>query len=60
MIETQAGFEFVLGSLVLKTPFSYLGSMVGGNMSRKAMWNDILERVKKRLSKWKMQMLSIG
>nr|GEZ02441.1 RNA-directed DNA polymerase, eukaryota [Tanacetum cinerariifolium] len=48
-----------LGCLVLKTPFSYLGSMVGGNMSRKAMWNDILKRVKKRLSKWKMQMLSI-
>ncbi|GKG22807.1 hypothetical protein Tco_0388110, partial [Tanacetum coccineum] len=34
--------------------------MVGGNMFRKAMWNDIMERVKKRLSKWKMQMLSIG
>nr|GEY66102.1 RNA-directed DNA polymerase, eukaryota [Tanacetum cinerariifolium] len=57
MVNRAAG---KLGCLVLKTPFSYLGSTVGGNMSRKAMWNDILERVKKRLSKWKMQMLSIG
>nr|GEX76195.1 nucleotide-binding alpha-beta plait domain-containing protein [Tanacetum cinerariifolium] len=49
-----------LGCLVLKTPFFYLGSIVGGYMSRKQTWNDILERVKKRLSKWKMQILSIG
>ncbi|GJW93796.1 RNA-directed DNA polymerase, eukaryota, partial [Tanacetum coccineum] len=57
MVNRAAG---KLGCLVLKTPFLYLGSMVGGNMFRKAMWNDIMERVKKRLSKWKMQMLSIG
>nr|GEZ23270.1 RNA-directed DNA polymerase, eukaryota, reverse transcriptase zinc-binding domain protein [Tanacetum cinerariifolium] len=48
-----------LGCLVLKNPFSYLGSIVGGSMSRKQSWSDIVERVKKRLSKWKMQTLSI-
>nr|GEW07627.1 hypothetical protein [Tanacetum cinerariifolium] len=49
-----------LGCLVLKTPFSYLGSIVGGHMSWKHTWNEIVERVKKRLSKWKMKTLSIG
>nr|GEY46880.1 hypothetical protein [Tanacetum cinerariifolium] len=51
---------FGLRCLVLKTLFSYLGSIVGGYMSRKQTWNDILERVNKRLSKWKMQTLSLG
>nr|GEU38658.1 RNA-directed DNA polymerase, eukaryota [Tanacetum cinerariifolium] len=49
-----------LGCLVLKTPFSYLCSIVGGHMSWKHTWNEIVERVKKRLSKWKMKTLSIG
>nr|GEV00563.1 RNA-directed DNA polymerase, eukaryota, reverse transcriptase zinc-binding domain protein [Tanacetum cinerariifolium] len=31
-----------------------------GNMSRIQMWKDIVDRIKKRLSKWKMQTLSIG
>ncbi|GJY38021.1 RNA-directed DNA polymerase, eukaryota [Tanacetum coccineum] len=49
-----------LGCMILKSPFMYLGACVGGNMSRVHMWKDIVERVKARLSKWKMQTLSIG
>ena len=49
-----------LGCLVLNAPFSYLGSIVGGSMARQQAWSDIVDRVKKRLSKWKMNMLSIG
>ncbi|GJY64846.1 hypothetical protein Tco_0466306 [Tanacetum coccineum] len=49
-----------LGCLTLNVPFSYLGSIVGGCMTRQQAWSDIVDRVKKRLSKWKMQMLSIG
>ncbi|GJV29826.1 RNA-directed DNA polymerase, eukaryota, reverse transcriptase zinc-binding domain protein [Tanacetum coccineum] len=49
-----------LGCLVFKTPFVYLGSIVGGNMSRKQLWNETVDKVKKRLSKWKMNTLSIG
>nr|GEW23335.1 RNA-directed DNA polymerase, eukaryota [Tanacetum cinerariifolium] len=49
-----------LGCLVLKTPFSYLGSIVGGSMHRRQSWIDIVDKVKKRLSKWKLQSLSIG
>ncbi|GJR53414.1 RNA-directed DNA polymerase, eukaryota, partial [Tanacetum coccineum] len=49
-----------LGCLILKTPFSYLGTKVGGNMSRIQAWVEIVDRVKSRLSKWKMKSLSIG
>ncbi|GKC51585.1 RNA-directed DNA polymerase, eukaryota [Tanacetum coccineum] len=49
-----------LGCLVLKAPFTYLGSTVGGDMHRLLMWKDMVDRVKRRLSKWKMKMLSIG
>ncbi|GJV73341.1 RNA-directed DNA polymerase, eukaryota [Tanacetum coccineum] len=49
-----------LGCLVLKPPFLYLGSSVGGSMSRTHAWSEVVDRVKKRLSKWKMKTLSIG
>nr|GEX64593.1 RNA-directed DNA polymerase, eukaryota [Tanacetum cinerariifolium] len=49
-----------LGCLILKNPFLYLGIYVGGNMNRIQSWDDIVNRVKSRLSKWKMKMLSIG
>nr|GEY71658.1 nucleotide-binding alpha-beta plait domain-containing protein [Tanacetum cinerariifolium] len=47
-----------LGCLVLKAPFLYLGSMVGGAMSRSKSWCEVVDRVKKRLSKWKLKTLS--
>nr|GEV72417.1 RNA-directed DNA polymerase, eukaryota [Tanacetum cinerariifolium] len=40
-----------LGCLVLKTPFLYLGSMVGGAMYRLQTWNDNVDGVRRRLSK---------
>ncbi|GJR22729.1 RNA-directed DNA polymerase, eukaryota [Tanacetum coccineum] len=43
-----------LGCLTLKPPFTYLGSTVGGSMSRIQAWDGVVERVKSRLSKWKM------
>ncbi|GJX23046.1 RNA-directed DNA polymerase, eukaryota, reverse transcriptase zinc-binding domain protein [Tanacetum coccineum] len=49
-----------IGCLILKTPFSYLGSKVGGLMSRIQSWNEVVDRVIARLSKWKMKTLSIG
>nr|GEV91045.1 RNA-directed DNA polymerase, eukaryota [Tanacetum cinerariifolium] len=50
----------ILGCPIPKTPFSYLGSKVGGSMSRVHTWNEVVDRVKNRLSKWKMKTLSIG
>nr|GEZ43970.1 RNA-directed DNA polymerase, eukaryota [Tanacetum cinerariifolium] len=49
-----------LECLFLKTLFSYLGSKVGGSMSRVHTWNEMVDPVKNRLSKWKMKTLSIG
>ncbi|GJS93017.1 RNA-directed DNA polymerase, eukaryota [Tanacetum coccineum] len=49
-----------LGCLVLKTPFTYLGTKVGGNMSRKQAWKEVVDKVLSRLSRWKMKLLSIG
>ncbi|GJT94027.1 RNA-directed DNA polymerase, eukaryota, reverse transcriptase zinc-binding domain protein [Tanacetum coccineum] len=49
-----------LGCLILKCPFYYLGTKVGGSMTRVQAWQEIVEKVKSRLSKWKSKTLSIG
>nr|GFB59346.1 RNA-directed DNA polymerase, eukaryota, reverse transcriptase zinc-binding domain protein [Tanacetum cinerariifolium] len=36
------------------------GVMVGDNMSRLRAWDDIILKIKSRLSKWKVKNLSIG
>nr|GEY59362.1 RNA-directed DNA polymerase, eukaryota [Tanacetum cinerariifolium] len=54
------GAAIKLGCFTFKTPFTYLGSTVGGFMSRIQAWEEVVERVKSRLSKWKMKILSIG
>ncbi|GJX64794.1 RNA-directed DNA polymerase, eukaryota [Tanacetum coccineum] len=33
-----------LGCLILKTPFSYLGTKVGGNMSRVQAWTEVVDK----------------
>nr|GEX37460.1 RNA-directed DNA polymerase, eukaryota [Tanacetum cinerariifolium] len=47
------------GYVTLKTPFTYIGSKVGGLMSRIQSWNKTMEGMVTRLSKWKMKTLSI-
>ncbi|GJT84525.1 RNA-directed DNA polymerase, eukaryota, reverse transcriptase zinc-binding domain protein [Tanacetum coccineum] len=49
-----------IGCTVLNTPFSYLGTNVGGCMSRIQSWKETLEEMKLRLSKWKIKTISIG
>nr|GEX83599.1 RNA-directed DNA polymerase, eukaryota, reverse transcriptase zinc-binding domain protein [Tanacetum cinerariifolium] len=49
-----------IGCMVLTTPFRYLDSKVGGLMSRIQSWNDIIEGMEARLSRWKLKTLSIG
>ncbi|GJX05089.1 RNA-directed DNA polymerase, eukaryota [Tanacetum coccineum] len=49
-----------LGCSIMKSPFIYLGVPVGGNMSSIKAWDDILRKLKSRLSKWKVKTLSIG
>nr|GEX23771.1 RNA-directed DNA polymerase, eukaryota, reverse transcriptase zinc-binding domain protein [Tanacetum cinerariifolium] len=49
-----------IGCLTFKAPFIYLGLTVGGSMSRIRAWDEVINRVRLRLSKWKKNMLSIG
>ncbi|GJV03431.1 RNA-directed DNA polymerase, eukaryota [Tanacetum coccineum] len=49
-----------LGCLILRTPFTYLGTKVGDNMNRVLAWQEVIDKVKNRLSNWKMKALSIG
>ncbi|GKE05238.1 RNA-directed DNA polymerase, eukaryota, partial [Tanacetum coccineum] len=49
-----------IGLLAIKLPFSYLGISIGGHMSRLKAWEDVINKVVCRLSKWKMKSLSIG
>ncbi|GKC56441.1 hypothetical protein Tco_1084039 [Tanacetum coccineum] len=49
-----------IGCVTLQTQFKYLGSKVGGLMSRIQSWNETVEGMANRLSRWKMKTLSIG
>ncbi|GJZ21190.1 RNA-directed DNA polymerase, eukaryota, partial [Tanacetum coccineum] len=49
-----------IGCSVMKAPFKYLGVMVEGNMSKINAWDDMVGKIKSRLSKWKINTLSIG
>nr|GEV36114.1 RNA-directed DNA polymerase, eukaryota, reverse transcriptase zinc-binding domain protein [Tanacetum cinerariifolium] len=49
-----------LGCLSLSSPFSYLGTKVGDFMSCEKAWKEVVDKVKNRLTKWKMKALSIG
>ncbi|GKC61430.1 hypothetical protein Tco_1089028 [Tanacetum coccineum] len=49
-----------LGCLILNTPFTYLGTKVGSSMTRYDAWEEVINKVCSRLSKWKMKCLSIG
>ncbi|GKA27793.1 RNA-directed DNA polymerase, eukaryota, reverse transcriptase zinc-binding domain protein [Tanacetum coccineum] len=49
-----------IGCGILKVPFTYLGSKVGGCMSRSQAWSDVIAQMNASLSKWKMKTLSIG
>nr|GEU89067.1 mitogen-activated protein kinase kinase 5-like [Tanacetum cinerariifolium] len=49
-----------LRCIMLNSPFSYLGTKVGGAMSRVQACKEVVDKVKSRLSKWKMRAFSIG
>nr|GEU91165.1 RNA-directed DNA polymerase, eukaryota [Tanacetum cinerariifolium] len=52
-----AGF---IGCSVMKAPFKYLGVMVGSSMSKISAWDEMVGKIKSRLSKWMVNTLSIG
>ncbi|GKA33664.1 RNA-directed DNA polymerase, eukaryota [Tanacetum coccineum] len=46
-----------IGCLIMKTPFKYLGILVGDDMSS---WDETINKMKNRLSRWKLNTLSVG
>jgi len=53
-------FATILNCEVMKTPFKYLGLLVGGSHKRVSFWDGVLERVKNRLGRWKGRFLSLA
>nr|GEV22641.1 RNA-directed DNA polymerase, eukaryota [Tanacetum cinerariifolium] len=49
-----------IGCSIMKTPFKYLGILVGDNMSSIKAWDEIVDKMRKRLSRWKLNALSVG
>nr|GEY98581.1 RNA-directed DNA polymerase, eukaryota [Tanacetum cinerariifolium] len=49
-----------LGCGIMFNEFRYLGVMVGKCMSRHQAWEDVVSKLRSRLSKWKVKTLSIG
>ncbi|PWA68674.1 reverse transcriptase domain, Reverse transcriptase zinc-binding domain protein [Artemisia annua] len=56
-IENTSG---ITGCLSATIPFKYLGLPVGNNMNRSNNWEDIIQKVQKKLGTWKVKLLSIG
>ncbi|GJY16790.1 protein PAF1 [Tanacetum coccineum] len=50
----------LIGCDIGKTPFKYLGVMVGTSMLKIKAWDMIVDRISARLSKWKTKTLSLG
>ncbi|GJR88927.1 RNA-directed DNA polymerase, eukaryota [Tanacetum coccineum] len=49
-----------IGCSIMQNKFRYLGVMVGECMSRHKAWDDVVLKLRTRLSKWKAKTLSIG
>nr|GEZ55794.1 RNA-directed DNA polymerase, eukaryota [Tanacetum cinerariifolium] len=49
-----------IGCSIMQNKFRYLGIMVGESMSCHKAWDDVVLKLRSRLSKWKAKTLSIG
>nr|GEX21456.1 transposon TX1 uncharacterized [Tanacetum cinerariifolium] len=47
-----------IGCSIMKAPFKYLGILVGDNMSSIKAWVEVISKMKKMLSRWKLNTLS--
>jgi len=46
-------YASMLNCDVMKTPFKYLGMEIGGNHRRIIFWEGIIDKIRKRLDRWK-------
>ncbi|GJU10520.1 RNA-directed DNA polymerase, eukaryota [Tanacetum coccineum] len=49
-----------IGCFTFVAPFNFLGVKVGGMMSRRSSWEEVIGKLSSRLSKWKLKTLCIG
>ncbi|GJR67187.1 RNA-directed DNA polymerase, eukaryota [Tanacetum coccineum] len=49
-----------VGCSTFTPPFNYLGITLGNNMAKISSWDDHINKLSTRLSKWKSKLLSIG
>nr|GEX71249.1 RNA-directed DNA polymerase, eukaryota [Tanacetum cinerariifolium] len=49
-----------IGCDIMQMPFKYLGVMVGDHMSRYTAWSNSIQKVRARLSKWKVKTLFVS
>nr|GEY18038.1 RNA-directed DNA polymerase, eukaryota [Tanacetum cinerariifolium] len=49
-----------IGCSIMDKCFRYLGVKVGESTSRHKAWSDLIQKLRSRLSKWKVKTLSIG
>nr|GEW72640.1 RNA-directed DNA polymerase, eukaryota [Tanacetum cinerariifolium] len=49
-----------IGCSVMHLSFKYLGVMVGDHMSRYSTWSSSIQKIRTRLSKWKVKPLFVG
>ena len=49
-----------IGCLTFSAPFNFLGVKVGGIMSRRSSWDEVIAKLTSCLSKWKLKTLYIG
>lgn len=53
-------WTFVFGCKSDSLPFSYLGFPLGGNHKTASFWDPVLDKMHKRLQKWKSLLISKG
>ncbi|GKD79600.1 RNA-directed DNA polymerase, eukaryota, partial [Tanacetum coccineum] len=49
-----------IGCFIFTMPFNFLRVKVGDSMSRRSSWEETIDKLSFRLSKWKLKALSIG
>jgi len=53
-------FATILNCEMMRAPFKYLGFPVGGCHQRSKLWEEVVEKVRRRLSIWKGKFISLA
>jgi len=51
-------YSAILNCTKMKVPFKYLGVLVGDNHRKKVFWNDMILKIRSKLTTWKRKHLS--